>query len=777
MGFTREEQELALRVSGQAELAALVKQLEQEEKALAKAAAARTQDAASQAAWEAQVKQAAPLIEDLQVKIAALKGDLAQQAAAARKSAADFVAAEREKAEAAKKAADEIEAARLKEIANRGASGSAWGGVFQNANAGAVAAREDAKAKQELADASARAATEVDKLGAETFNVAAAEKRATAAAEEFARAVKKKGDDAKEATGKLAGLGQAGLQIGRAVQDFAQGGLGGILNNIEGIVRSIGMGPGVAGVLTMAGVAAMVFGDKIKAAFNIKEPIDAALTNVGRLEKQIKELQEKPAKLAIDVSTLRSAQENLDKLKRDLANFQELQNQKTSRERRAGAAIEGALAEANGPVLSEQLRDAASKRLIKADPQLTAIRTKIEETERASVELNASLKNAALPGQSEQIINQLAKLDKNLKEARDNEQKRLDAIRGPKGEAETAVGRVLEEAKRGKVGGLADLAREAGRGQVADALEQNTPEALEAQDKARTKIGHAVETFANPRIRNLGERVKLNVAMGEHKREEAARQRDVNARIEAAANLRRAAKAKGAPSPFNRPTVPGPDGEASPTTPAQTQAQARAEGKDKDLNAVNADWSMPMEGSASAKGPKPFTTVYNTRTTEGRTAKRRAENKAQADRRESRAEQRKIDREQRGQTRRLQSLGPQMSKSRGLIRLMPKTPTERFVDPGQQRRMPAEPLATPTASDQGQTWPQPAPGGPQQAQGFAAYHQANMQALQGQQAQAAQLQAIIAAATQQLQAFGTNARSQWQATQVQSYSYAPNYWG
>src|SRR4051794_19063564 len=44
------------------------------------------------------------------------------------------------------------------------------------------------------------------------------------------------------------------LDLGRAVQDFQAAGLGGILNNIEGLARGLGMGAGLAGVLTIVGV-------------------------------------------------------------------------------------------------------------------------------------------------------------------------------------------------------------------------------------------------------------------------------------------------------------------------------------------------------------------------------------------------------------------------------------------------------------------------------------------------------------------------------------------
>jgi hypothetical protein len=66
---------------------------------------------------------------------------------------------------------------------------------------------------------------------------------------------------------KSANTGQSLLQGGRVIQDFAQGGLGGILNNIEGLTMALGMGSGLAGVLTILGVVALTAGPSIKSFF------------------------------------------------------------------------------------------------------------------------------------------------------------------------------------------------------------------------------------------------------------------------------------------------------------------------------------------------------------------------------------------------------------------------------------------------------------------------------------------------------------------------------
>jgi len=80
----------------------------------------------------------------------------------------------------------------------------------------------------------------------------------TASARPFAEKAADLTNQIKKLEGETKGLGRATLELGRITQDFAQGGVGGILNNIEGLVTAIGGPAGLAGALTAAGVAAYV---------------------------------------------------------------------------------------------------------------------------------------------------------------------------------------------------------------------------------------------------------------------------------------------------------------------------------------------------------------------------------------------------------------------------------------------------------------------------------------------------------------------------------------
>jgi hypothetical protein len=98
-----------------------------------------------------------------------------------------------------------------------------------------------------------------------------------------------------KATKSSANMGQSLLQTGRIVQDFAQGGLGGILNNIEGFTAALGLGSGLAGLFTVIGVAAALAMPKVKEFFGgisgeeaekAKEKLKEIRTEVENLHKE-----------------------------------------------------------------------------------------------------------------------------------------------------------------------------------------------------------------------------------------------------------------------------------------------------------------------------------------------------------------------------------------------------------------------------------------------------------------------------------------------------------
>jgi hypothetical protein len=104
------------------------------------------------------------------------------------------------------------------------------------------------------------------------------------------------GQAATGASSKMAGFGQSALQAGRVVQDFTQGGIAGILNNIEGLSMALGGGAGLAGVMTIVGVAAFLLKDKIKALTDVfsegKDKIPETTDRLERLTESLKKNKE-----------------------------------------------------------------------------------------------------------------------------------------------------------------------------------------------------------------------------------------------------------------------------------------------------------------------------------------------------------------------------------------------------------------------------------------------------------------------------------------------------
>ena len=149
----------------------------------------------------------------------------------------------------------------------------------------------------------------------------------------------------KKSTKSTMDLGYAGLTAGRALQDFTQGGIGGILNNIEGMVSALGGGGGLAGLLTAVGVAAFIAKPHLAALWEaITGPAADARTVVEKLEDRIKQLQEMKVKFAVDRLELDAAEAQLKRMKDGLAEFQRMQTGQSENEAEAGHAVQDVLA-------------------------------------------------------------------------------------------------------------------------------------------------------------------------------------------------------------------------------------------------------------------------------------------------------------------------------------------------------------------------------------------------------------------------------------------------
>ena len=173
-------------------------------------------------------------------------------------------------------------------------------------------------------------------------------------------------DEVAKSTEKLktgmAGTGQSLLQTGRVVQDFAQGGLGGILNNIEGLSLALGGGAGLAGVMTVLGVAALVAGPAIKewakslgtAGEKIPESTDAVekyTTAIDKNKEAMKALKEQESLNYADLEKYKKLVDETAQLEEERANAREARAVKdgsSKADRARAAAVRETISERYG---------------------------------------------------------------------------------------------------------------------------------------------------------------------------------------------------------------------------------------------------------------------------------------------------------------------------------------------------------------------------------------------------------------------------------------------
>ena len=132
-----------------------------------------------------------------------------------------------------------------------------------------------------------------DRVNAELEEEVSRAAAATAAQRALGRALDETAAGAERAAASALKPGRAMLESGRVIQDFAQGGIAGILNNIEGLTSSLGLGAGLAGALTTVGVAAYIAGPKLKEMWDAltampKEKVPETTDRIEGMTKAIK---------------------------------------------------------------------------------------------------------------------------------------------------------------------------------------------------------------------------------------------------------------------------------------------------------------------------------------------------------------------------------------------------------------------------------------------------------------------------------------------------------
>jgi hypothetical protein len=292
-----------------------------------------------------------------------------------------------------------------------------------------------------------------------------------------------------ESTNKMAGFGQSALQTGRVVQDFAQGGLGGILNNIEGLTQAMGGGAGLAGTLTLVGVGFMLLKPHIEEIVKqlglFKQQTDLSKTATVQLTEKIKELTEKPITLAFDLNTLTQARKELDQLKKEKAAFDEFMGLKSSAQKEAGGRVTEAIGETGeaGKITAEIQAQMAAE--IRAnDPIMKKIAADSEALKKQRAELEA---DTSAPFRKTQLEEIRVKLAENLAKTQARDAQILEPTEGL---AHDAAAKLLERAKSGEddeaVGMLADRLAAGGRGGLGEKIRGISPKAIIAERLTET---------------------------------------------------------------------------------------------------------------------------------------------------------------------------------------------------------------------------------------------------------------------------------------------------
>lgn len=251
------------------------------------------------------------------------------------------------------------------------------------------------------------------------------------------------------ATG-ISRLGTGVLQVGYILDDAQQfsysfaAGMRAIGNNIPGLLIGLGLGPGLAGVISIVGTAVAVAAPAISKfinSFNTSE-IERFGSALEQVEADVKALTEAKLTIAVDTFQLDIARNRLSELKKD----QEAYNQATRGTRlqqESARQLGELLAEAPGG--EQNLRDrlrAQALRDVLANPgsQFSVARQEARRAEAVQAQAEREL-FAPGAGEGEALAFQLAQ--KRAEQARQRaEQARRDAEKN----AELTVGGLLRQA-------------------------------------------------------------------------------------------------------------------------------------------------------------------------------------------------------------------------------------------------------------------------------------------------------------------------------------------
>jgi hypothetical protein len=385
-------------------------------------------------------------------------------------------AAMAEKENAARQAAAAAEAATLRETAALKAEAR---GVYDLADAYEV-----------VGDKARQVSNPLNSYGQSMLVATAGQRAMVHDTDEAGKAIDRFTQRTDGARNKVANFGQSALQAGRVVQDFTQGGIGGILNNIEGLAMALGGGAGLAGILTIVGTGLFILKPHIQEIGEALGLLGKDATGAGNdlenLQERIKEIGKNPVKLTVDKIELEQAKKEVAELQAAMAALKKIEDQRESTEEKSGKAVADELGNNRGSTeaLRTQLRNEAAgedwqAKLDKLRAQIRPLQEELK-SQQASGSEGASVTEGMLAPLKEQerAILKAVMDDAEAKLARITN----DAVNG-KGDEQTAAQKEL-----------ADRLRKAGKGDVADAVVRSSPEALKKKADDELNEWGKVET-------------------------------------------------------------------------------------------------------------------------------------------------------------------------------------------------------------------------------------------------------------------------------------------
>jgi hypothetical protein len=365
------------------------------------------------------------------------------------------------------------------------------------------------KAMKGLEDEARTAKQAEDHLATSLKEVDAATQTHTTSTKTATGVLKREFDE----TGKSAlNMGQLGLQGGRFMQDAFQGGIGGVLNNIEGVTLALGLGGGMAGALTLMGILAMAFKPQAK---ELAESIGlfggAADESKGHLEglkTKIGELEAKPFKIAVDIVQLEEAKKEVEAIEAAIAAVKAARTYQADREKESGgkvAKIVGSDAEAQAKV-----KAMLASELLQQDPE--ALAAQRDYTDAQAQWTNLANKNSKDEGLIETAGRQfeMARMVRRMNAARQRGDTALAEIQKEGGGADKAWGDLLAGAEKGRGPEqdaarqqLADLFRRAGAEGTAGEIEGADPRKLQ-RDAVTKGLGKTLDKFRDAAGKAIG---------------------------------------------------------------------------------------------------------------------------------------------------------------------------------------------------------------------------------------------------------------------------------